>query len=348
MSATPDTDDVVDKEFPSGQPLHDALVEMATVLTPPYQRADQQAMNLQTLHKTVVVSAAWLGFAAICGALAQFIVKSGQGILDIDLICAVFAGAAVLLGVVASWKKRWFLQRHRAERLRLFKYRALLELVQSSDTPEALVRWKAHLRAEVARIENTDWPKMMEWAEVKNFNEIAPFRPVSAAENQTLQELREYYTTKRLEFQMDYFYRKAEQYELTDQWLRILPPALFLVGIAFALVHFLLGYRDLQNAGSASAASSDHTVSLSLIFIVASVFCVVLSSTIRVIRSANEYARNTGRFRAKYFALTWIANRFGSIEDSTQTIALWSEAEQILEEEHREWLRLMVETEWFG
>jgi hypothetical protein len=92
---------------------------------------------------------------------------------------------------------------------------------------------------------------------------------------------------------------------------------------------------------------------------------------VRTWRSAFEFSRNKGRFEAAHQALRDLERRlveegFAASEkprgqpsnpaldkDEEETDAYpilrdLSWCEHILESEHREWLRLMYETEWFG
>jgi len=74
----------------------------------------------------------------------------------------------------------------------------------------------------------------------------------------------------------------------------------------------------------------------------------VLGGAVRTFRSAYDFARNTYRYRAKAVALNLIGS---SLEHASgphsQFLGLWF-CEQTLENEHREWLRLMIEAEWFA
>jgi len=66
------------------------------------------------------------------------------------------------------------------------------------------------------------------------------------------------------------------------------------------------------------------------------------------LRTAYEFARNTSRFRAKYVALERLAERLQRENDPAALwYAMWC-CEQMMDAEHREWLRLMIEAEWFG
>jgi hypothetical protein len=89
------------------------------------------------------------------------------------------------------------------------------------------------------------------------------------------------------------------------------------------------------------------------ILIVFAAFFPVFGSGIRTWNSAREGTRNISRFRAKWIALDNIDHRItlGEIEETAQAESvlrdLWC-AEQIMESEHREWLRLMGGADWRG
>jgi hypothetical protein len=89
------------------------------------------------------------------------------------------------------------------------------------------------------------------------------------------------------------------------------------------------------------------------ILIVFAAFFPVFGSGIRTWNAAREGTRNISRFRAKWIALDNIDHRItlGEIEETAQAESvlrdLWC-AEQIMESEHREWLRLMGGADWRG
>lgn len=87
----------------------------------------------------------------------------------------------------------------------------------------------------------------------------------------------------------------------------------------------------------------------------------VVGFGLRTLRSAFEFSRNTVRYRAMHAALVDLdkslqrhVDRLDSSSGINAMVAIediyadlwWSE--HVLELEHREWLRLMIEAEWFG
>jgi hypothetical protein len=73
----------------------------------------------------------------------------------------------------------------------------------------------------------------------------------------------------------------------------------------------------------------------------------VLGSCVRLLRGSREFARNRLRYLATYQALVELDERLMIAEPDRLVQELWY-AERILENESREWLRLMREAEWYG
>jgi len=115
------------------------------------------------------------------------------------------------------------------------------------------------------------------------------------------------------------------------------PPVLFLASVGAVLIHYK---HDLPT-------HAEHLDTLSCWMIVAAASLPVLGGTIRTFQNAYEFARNTYRYRAKAVALTSIKSALDhATGPRSQFLALWF-SEQTLENEHREWLCLMLEAGWF-
>jgi hypothetical protein len=157
------------------------------------------------------------------------------------------------------------------------------------------------------------------------------------------QDLLDYYQQKRLQGQMAYFARQAERNVQFDRSTRFLPPGLFFISVAFACLHFL--YDVIRTAEQANPHAHD---TVSVLLIVAAIAIPVTGAGVRTLRTAYEFARNTSRFRAKHVALGHLAERLRREHDPTALFYVMWCCEQIMDAEHREWLRLMIEAEWFG
>jgi hypothetical protein len=133
-----------------------------------------------------------------------------------------------------------------------------------------------------------------------------------------------------------------------DRITRYLPPAFFFGSVLAALVHFgsAVAADELMRFGYELPLVHDETTSVVLIGL--AITLAVFGSGVRTFRGAHEFSRNTTRFRAKLVALDHLAR---ALRDEPNPVAihrhLWY-SEQILESEHREWLRLMSDAEWFG
>jgi hypothetical protein len=90
-----------------------------------------------------------------------------------------------------------------------------------------------------------------------------------------------------------------------------------------------------------------HLASVLLLIVAAS--APILGASVRTIRSALEYGRNANRYHA-------LVERLGDLQEqlaykdaaTADKLDLMWEVERALENEHRSWMRLMVEAEWFG
>ena len=88
---------------------------------------------------------------------------------------------------------------------------------------------------------------------------------------------------------------------------------------------------------------------IALILIAGAASFPLIGSAFRTYRSAYEFSRNSKRFRATYTDLHQVGARVQDKHKKPDLILkeLWK-AEDSLEREHREWLRLMIEAEWYG
>jgi biopolymer transport protein ExbB/TolQ len=74
----------------------------------------------------------------------------------------------------------------------------------------------------------------------------------------------------------------------------------------------------------------------------------VIAAAIRLLRTAHEFGRNTLRFRATSDELNQLLDRLEKVADPEAKLEILHKTERALQAERREWLRLMIEAEWFG
>jgi hypothetical protein len=95
-----------------------------------------------------------------------------------------------------------------------------------------------------------------------------------------------------------------------------------------------------------SPHSELYGISLALLFLAA---CFpVAGAAVRTLRTAHEFGRNALRFRATAQKLGQLEAKLQKEDSPRAKLEVLQEAEQVLEVERREWLRLMVDAEWYG
>jgi len=310
--------------------------------------ADDQAVEYQGRHRWLTRGAAAFGTLAV--AFAIFGLSRGQQEVwlpnkeKLDWIELFLAGAAVaivLVGRITHYKERWLRWRHRAESYRLLKYSFLIRPSLWQGREEDARLW---IESRLNEISHTDLDKAV--------REPSPHGPFEGTDSKlprgVLRSLMEYYLSKRLNPQKEYLANRTQRNELSD-WIRAYLPWFFFLSIVAVFSKFFLARISVPWEG--------------FLALVAALLPAVAAG-IRTWRSAFEFSRNKGRFEAAHHALRELEERLvnegfaavvahPSARDDEPTDAYpilrdLSWCEHILESEHREWLRLMYETEWFG
>ena len=345
------TDDM--EEWPSlppgfGPPKNDLLNT--------YRVADAEAKKGLHDHRWAVGLSAVCGTAAVIVAIFElYLNKETMGGAVAESAFALLALVAVIIAIFAAWMPKWLLERHRAERCRFAKYRVLVRLAAAGKEVDALGVCLNDFKDDVHRIERLDEDDLEQFMQEDPVPDDPPRVKKDFEVEPKLRELAEHYVKQRLANQAKYFFTQSRKKSSVDAWVRLLPPLLFFSSILMAFIHFAIsGYRHYADPPDAKAAKeSFHFWSLNLL-IVGAATLPVLGSGIRLLRSAFEYSRNTARFRAKYRALEQLISKMevalGQGDDfrAEDIVRYMWKGELLLENEHREWLRLMKEAEWFG
>lgn len=336
--------------------LQGALFWLESKLTQPWRICDREALRCQSRHRRLARVAIGTGTAAIILAILQLSTKLTlliepawpsqltTGALIFEAVAVVAALVAVGVGIVTKFDRRWLGQRHLAERYRTLKFRALLELCFKDRSA-----WQLWVEEKIDELKGADQFAVINlWSKG---GEIEP-RTMPSDSNTPdpvlVKSLTIYYIFKRLDFQANYFRDRRQTYERqTGKWRHLNLP-FFLMSALFVLAHFALEFRatGLRIAGSEESARA---------WEVAGGWCVALAAIIPILGlgirawfAAFELPRNASLFAAKHRALLHarrhVEEDFGKVLPALYHIA-W--AEHFLEHEHREWLRLLLETEWF-
>jgi hypothetical protein len=149
------------------------------------------------------------------------------------------------------------------------------------------------------------------------------------------EEVWRYYVRRRLEVQIRYFSRIGSSESGALLRNTRITPAVFFVSVTLLAFHL----------GLELAVGKPTTP----VFLVLSLLVPALWAGVRTFRSANQFGRNRARSAAKASALTQVAKRLEvsppPLDSLFQNIAV---AESVLATDQGEWLRVMIEAEWFA
>jgi hypothetical protein len=81
---------------------------------------------------------------------------------------------------------------------------------------------------------------------------------------------------------------------------------------------------------------------------VSAVALPIVGATIRTYRTAHEFGRNANRFHAVANELRAFRAALGRADGFPEKLRVMEDVERALKNEHRAWIRLMIEAEWFG
>lgn len=318
-----------------------------------FDAADHNAVKFQGRHRGLTRGAAIFGTSAVVFAilglssswLGQNALYSPAWVrLDwLELLLAGAAVAIVLVGWLSHYKESWLLSRHQAESYRLLRYSFLIRPSLWRGGEDEARLW---LETRLNEISHSELDSAV--------REPSPHGPFEGTQSQlprgVLRSLTEYYLSKRLDPQKEYLANRTQRNEFSD-WIRAYLPWFFFLSIVAVFCKFFVHH-----------VSPRWEALLALL----AALLPATAAGIRTWRSAFEFSRNKGRFEAAHRALRDLERRllnegFTAIElhdghpvsDDEETDAYpilrdLSWCEHILESEHREWLRLMYETEWFG
>jgi hypothetical protein len=350
----PQKDDMADwPAWPEGISA-DALAELEKVretIDGIYQSANKSATVNLGWHRIVASSVAILGSAALFMAifrlyaseelLAKHHLESVSGWLE--GLEFVFVSSAFVLVIAGLWKRfmrKWLVQRHCAERCRFLKFNFLLEVGSSGRDRARLMRSARKFKEQADALEDMEYDDLEQWLEEDHVLRNAP--PLHKNDPADLRVLAEDYLETRLAAQSRYFYRLAGRDVRAGWWLRRLPAYLFMTSIFVVLVHFLNDKYKLLPALEVAGG----------VLVLLAVVLPVLGASVRSVFAPWEYSRNALRFKAKHSALVLLIkdleDKLAEQPNALELQTLLWKGEQILEGEHREWLRLMMETEWIG
>ncbi len=350
-SALDGGDDMRDPpEWIDSPALGPALRLCEEVLGQPFRDADEKALKSQRRHRRHTNAAALCGLAAVTFALYQFVFHGARAESQVWAVAAVVAMVlalgAVALGARAAWHHQWLFDRHRAELIRGLKFEFMIEpghwTAESGQLEEARAWLKEHLH----RIQSLNRRDVKSWSQREQAPEPPPAPSSATYPALLLADLVRYYVDRRLHFQRGYFTTRRRARGVLDRLMWDKSKWLFVIAGAAVFLHFGLALTESKLAVGPHLRIALQFEARWLLYL--AVFIPALNSTFRTWRLANESGRNRVRARAKEVALRGMISALSSVHSREGVVKnLWS-CEQVLESDHREWLRLMTEAEWFG
>lgn len=340
----PVNDDMDDSEdIPrAAQPLRGFLEQCRAHVQPAYDAVDGAAMDFQKKYRRRATAAAILGSTAVVLAtvqlsgLADHVLASHWSWLVpvLEFAAALATLLIVLLGMGTFLKEQWLLERYKAESLRLLKFRWLLETGAGAASSAEAEKRKARLCDKVEEIATTTFSALQGWI-ARGTVPTVQTSPTATLTRDDLDNLVRYYSKKRLHNQMAYLSQAVQRDQRRDRHTRLAGPSLFFGSVAFVLAHLAV-----EIGGDA--------VNWSKLLILIAAALPVMGAGFRIYRAANEFARNASRCEAVHHALSELSARLREASDAPAVFRELGFCEQVLESDLREWMRLMVEAEWFG
>jgi hypothetical protein len=331
--------------------LHEALDWLGANVTQPWQRADAAALVHQQRHSKLARTAIATGTGAIILAVLQLALKlSWPNLIGatfwLEAVTVLGGVVSVIVGLWAKADRNWLGQRHLAERLRMLKFRALARPELWSGTTE---EWRGWVQNQLQTLEGAEeFRRVEDWSRNDRPEPGEPAMENGMKDATASAALVTYYRHKRLNYQGDYFQRKGAAAERQARWQRQLRLPLFFVTIGCVLFHFgadWLGGR-MERAGSHEAARIWELVSLW--GVVLAVVMPVYGIGVRAWTAAFEHARKARSFAAKHVAMQNAMTRLERDKHNLDAILGHMQHDELfLEQEHREWLRLLLDAEWF-
>lgn len=337
--------------FDAAPTLQRALKFLGNEVTSRWRSVDSAAGKHQARHRRLAAIAISAGVGAIVFAILQLTLKLTHPdwteiAANLEMAAVSAAVIAVCGGIWARYDRKWICARHQAERLRILKFRALSKAELWCGEFEA---WQSWVSEQTSIIDQAS-----EFDDVKGWCETGLARPEPNPESNCgrgsseIHALKCYYRIKRLEFQSSFFQRQSEQFKRSIGRLHHLGLPIFFLSVVMVLIHFgAEGMASrLEHAGRANAAH--FWENLAIICVAASALLPVLGLGIRAWLSAFELPRSASLYRAKHYALAQASAQLETAElELPATLKYLANNEFFLENEHREWLRLISEAEWF-
>jgi hypothetical protein len=321
------------------QPLHAALSLLQNSIYQAFSDWDDEAIRYQWLYQLTSVLAVVFGSLTILVAIFEFILERGtpQPLTNIE---ALIAGATLLvigIGTIGKFKEKWLEARYKAENLRLLKFKKLADprLWCQPIDQDSLAE---DLNEDVREVGAQNYDAVKTWASQGAAPAICE-SPRAVGCEAALHELIEYYRQKRLHVQMNYLERKSSSDEDTGSRTAIVVQFIFFASFAFVLAHIIVVLAD-GKTGINSAFEKW--------MIGCAAALPIIAAGVRVGRASREFERNARRHRATLDSLQKLEKELRDTNSLAEKFRIVGFCELVLEQDCREFMRLLCEVEWYG
>jgi hypothetical protein len=319
-----------------------------------FEAADESAVRARKKYRLAVGKAAILGLIALLIGLGQRMrlpeapggTRSPDPWLPVEFAYTLLALTFVLAAILTGKQAHWLTERFRAERLRLLKFKLLIDPKLWRAALRDLSPWRNQLETGRRTIAN----QSEEALDTLKLTDAMPDLPATddclAVEVPALQRLLEYYRRKRLGAQLEYFEGTTRKKSTLAN--PRLPPLFFFVGISLVLCNDILEW--------ATKGAQNRRIELTILALALASFAVPMGwSAIRTIRGAHEFSRNAARSHARHAALAELSRSLDAATagpperwDRPVIFGYLYLCEGILASDQHEWIRLMRDAEWYG
>jgi len=337
------------RKRPELQRLAFALTFCNQTIEPVFRALDGAAIAAQRAYFKYANAAALLGVLAVLLAIVQlsrlgaeplhnWMPRAGDWLLPgLEMLFAAGAVAVALAGLGGQKQQRWFRARYHAERLRLLKFHVLTHMDVWSSDQEVARKYRDDAAAEIEGLSTSAYPALEYWISEGTVPEVLPPPLMTEPE---WREFCSYYQRKRLQKQIGYLADRQKHNLKRNDRSKIWPSVFFFGSIAFVLAHFCI---EVAVSDADGGARQVETLTL-----LAAAALPSFGAVTRAFRGVLEFARNASRCESTHHVLLQLAARLRNAVDPVSVFRQIGFCEQALEADLREWLRLMVESEWFG
>jgi hypothetical protein len=316
-------------------PLHEPLVLSREALLSLHERSRSAALRWESQSRMLRTwacgcAAAALALVAVELSVSTLAAPSSRLSGAIQIAEGIAAAVAIVLlawGLVSRVSGNAVLERHRAERCLLLKFRFLIDpSLWTRRGNEARERREA-FQAAAGEVENLTPARMRTWAG-EDTVAIARTLPVgSGIDPHTVHTLVDYYQERRLNPRLEELARAIGRSSARDGLVRIVP-ALFFTAVVAAAVHVGLKFspprpsRDIWSEAMAAVAVALPALGLAL----------------RLSRP-NAFDRDRARLSGLSHTLSALSSRLQKASGAEAIFQELGFCEDALETHHREWVR---------